>query len=124
MAPKKTLDIEPICVQIGARICELRRKRGLTQEDLARLSQLTANYVARTEGAYHRAALAKLEAIAEALGVSLADLFTSGPAPRTATVLSSLQNELGALTKDDQRLLLEIARRLRRATTARRATSR
>ena len=119
MAQRKTSCVEPLYAAIGARIAELRVKRGLTQEDLARRADLSPNYIARTEGAYHRPTLAKLAAIAEALGVSLIDLLASTQVPIEAAVLRALGSALNALAEHDQRLVLQIARRLRRSTATR-----
>jgi transcriptional regulator with XRE-family HTH domain len=114
MARRKST-IEPMYRAVGARIAELRIKRGLTQEQLASLAGLSPNYIARTEGAYHRPTLAKLLAIGHALGVSLIDLFTMADVPVDAAVLRALASALNALAKHDQRLVLQIAGRLRRS---------
>jgi transcriptional regulator with XRE-family HTH domain len=105
-------DIEPIYTELGRRVAALRKERGLTQESLSDRAGVSANYLARTEGGYHRPNLARLEGIAEALNVTIAALFTNRPVPAAAGVLPTLLTELEKLSRDDQHLLLQLARRL------------
>jgi transcriptional regulator with XRE-family HTH domain len=105
-------DIEPIYTELGRRVAALRRERGLTQESLSDRAGVSANYLARTEGGYHRPNLARLEGIAEALDVNVASLFTNRPAPASSGILPALLAELAKLPRDDQQLLLTLARRL------------
>jgi transcriptional regulator with XRE-family HTH domain len=63
-----------ICVLIGRRTRALRKKRGLTQEELAKRAEITRESLSRLEhgreaGAYVLARLAK------GLGVSLEEFF-------------------------------------------------
>lgn len=110
--PEGPDDIEPIYTELGRRVAALRKERGLTQESLSDRAGVSANYLARTEGGYHRPNLARLEGIAEALDVSVASLFTNRPAPAPSGVLPALLAELAKLPRDDQQLLLQLARRL------------
>ena len=110
--PEGPDDIEPIYTELGRRVAALRKERGLTQESLSDRAGVSANYLARTEGGYHRPNLARLEGIAEALDVSVASLFSNRPAPPAAGVMPTLLAELEKLPRDDQHLLLQLARRL------------
>lgn len=114
-------EIEPIYVRIGRRLAALRKERGLTQETLSDRAGVSANYLARTEGGYHRPNLAKIQGIAEALEVDVASLFAEDAAPPTGHVLPALLRELDHLSKEDQRLLLQLVRRLRAASTGARS---
>ncbi len=106
-------EIEPIYEQIGRRLAALRKERGLTQEMLSDRSGVSANYLARTEGGYLRPNLARIEGIAEALEVTVASLFSSRTEPLQSPVLPALLEELALLSRDDQRLVLQLVRRLR-----------
>lgn len=55
----------------------LRRMRGLNQEQLAEMAGISQGHVSRAENGDSGITLGKLRAIAEALGVPLADLFQS-----------------------------------------------
>lgn len=60
--------------RVAARIVELRKKRGMTQEDLASKTGLNRVTLARLERVMHQPTLDTLDAIARALGVTLVDL--------------------------------------------------
>jgi len=67
MATTKTL--------IGARIKELRRQAGLTQEQLAERVGLDSRHLSRLEVGRHFPSLQSLERIAAALNVQLVEFF-------------------------------------------------
>lgn len=60
---------------IGARIKELRKQAGLTQEQLAELVSLDARHLSRLEVGRHFPSLDSLERIALALNVPLVEFF-------------------------------------------------
>lgn len=69
---------EPSSLQrFGARVRELRRAKGLTQEDLADASGLDRSYVGSLERGERNVSLRNIEKIAKALGVPVARLFRS-----------------------------------------------
>ena len=61
--------------KFGQRIRRLRKERGLSQEDLAELSGLDRTYISGIERGVRNVALRNIEALAQALGVSISDLF-------------------------------------------------
>lgn len=66
-----------VCLRLGKRIRELRKKRGLSQEKLAEKAGITLRHFARLESSRPPAvAFDTLDAIARALGVSLSSLVT------------------------------------------------
>ncbi len=62
--------------QFGQRLRELRRARGLSQEKLAFKSGMHRTYLGSIERGERNPALKNIAAIAEALGVSLSQLFS------------------------------------------------
>lgn len=66
-------------INVGARIRQLRRLRGVTQGELVRRSGLQASYLSKVENAVVLPGLVNLDRIARALRVSLADLVTAPP---------------------------------------------
>ena len=64
-----------ITEQLGQRIRELRKERGLSQEGLAELCGLDRTYISGIERGLRNVALRNIEALAQALGVSISDLF-------------------------------------------------
>lgn len=61
--------------KFGQRVRELRKARGLSQEDFADLCGLDRTYISGIERGLRNVALRNIEAIAQALGVPLSDLF-------------------------------------------------
>lgn len=64
-----------ITEKFGKRIRTLRKERRLSQEALAELCGLDRTYISGIERGFRNVALRNIEALAEALGVSIADLF-------------------------------------------------
>jgi transcriptional regulator with XRE-family HTH domain len=65
----------PITQRFGQRIRELRQERGLSQEGLAERCGLDRTYISGIERGLRNVALRNIEALAHALGVSIASLF-------------------------------------------------
>ena len=71
-------------VDVGERLRELRRIRRATLRQIADRSGLSERFLSQVERGRSSASIASLRKIAEALGVSMADLFEPGgvPGPR------------------------------------------
>jgi transcriptional regulator with XRE-family HTH domain len=65
---------EDIKVRFGRRLRELRRERGLSQEELAFRSGLHRTYVSSAERGERNVSLVNIERLARALGVDICDL--------------------------------------------------
>jgi len=63
--------------RFGKRVRELRLAKGLSQEELAYRADVHRTYLGGIERGKRNPALKNISAIAEALGVSLSELFTS-----------------------------------------------
>jgi len=61
--------------KFGQRIRTLRKARGMTQEELAELSGLDRTYISGIERGLRNVALRNIEALAQALEVSISELF-------------------------------------------------
>jgi transcriptional regulator with XRE-family HTH domain len=70
----KRLLIETVQRDLGRRVAELRAARELTQEALAETLDFTPRYLQRVEAGRENLTLGSLVAIANALGVPLAEL--------------------------------------------------
>ena len=62
--------------ELGQRIKELRQAKGLSQEELAFKAGVHRTYLGGIERGERNPALKNIAAIAEALGVSLSELFS------------------------------------------------
>jgi transcriptional regulator with XRE-family HTH domain len=99
--------------QLGARIAELRKERGLTQVQLAQTLDLTQQMVASYEVGRRRVPVSLLPGIADALGVSIEELIgrqparaaaKRGPAPK----LQQQIERIAQLPKAKQRFVIEM----------------
>lgn len=64
-----------VLVKFGERVRELRKKRGLSQEELAFKADLHRTYIGMIERAEKNITLVNVEKIANALDVQIYDLF-------------------------------------------------
>ena len=64
-----------ITKSLGARICFLRKQRGLSQEKLALQIDMDRTYLASVETGKRNISIENIEKIANGLGVSLEELF-------------------------------------------------
>lgn len=65
----------PITEKFGNRIKTLRKARGLSQEELAELCSLDRTYISGIERGLRNVALRNIESLAQALEVSISELF-------------------------------------------------
>lgn len=69
------MEKEPILLAFGQRVQELRKKRNLSQEQLADMSGVHRTYIGMVERAEKNITLRNIKKIAEALDVNIKDLF-------------------------------------------------
>lgn len=69
------MEKESILLAFGQRVQELRKKRNLSQEQLADMSGVHRTYIGMVERAEKNITLRNIKKIAEALGVNIKDLF-------------------------------------------------
>jgi transcriptional regulator with XRE-family HTH domain len=99
-------------VELGARITELRKELGLTQQQLAEALETTQQQVASYESARLRVPASMLPRLARVLGVTLEMLI--GEEPRTAAKrgptpkLQQQLERLSSLPKPKQRAIMEV----------------
>jgi len=70
------MNIERVKQQFGNRVRELRYAAGLTQEELADKAELDRSYVGSVERGERNLSLENVCRLAEAIGVSPAELFS------------------------------------------------
>lgn len=90
-----------LVVAFGARVHQLRKAKGLTQEELGVATGVTVDAISSMERGLTGPRLHRLAQIADALDVSLSELFAIAPVPRTAAerTLQGLREELADLGK-------------------------
>jgi len=63
-----------ICEQFGGRLRQIRRKRKITQEELAHRVGLDVSYLSEVENGLKEPCLRKMKEIAQGLGITLSQL--------------------------------------------------
>lgn len=66
---------EDIRIRFGRRVRELRKERGWSQEVLAGKCGLNRSYLSEVEGGGRNVSLENIEVLADALGISVGELF-------------------------------------------------
>lgn len=94
----------------AARLRELRRLRGMSQAELAELARVTPSYVWKLESGKSAPGLDLMERLAQALGVSLAELLPDVTPPDTTAVLKERAQQMTSslLANADRETLLTL----------------
>ena len=89
----------------GKRIKELRERKKLTQEKLAEKVGLDLQTISRIETGYYFTSFENLEKLANALEVTMADLFNFGHLKTKEELIKEINTELSTSSeKDVQRI--------------------
>lgn len=99
---------------LGARIKELRKRKGLTQEQLAERVDLATRYVSLIEVGRSSPSLETIENIATTLDVELKDLFDYMHLDPERVSPDQLKNSLEEIDEGNRKLLYRIARLMMR----------
>ena len=104
-----------LLLELGRRVADARRSRGLTQEGLGELVGLDASSVSRVERGKRWLSFDALVRLARVLGVSLGallDLDLELPVPEPASEDADLLRTIGRLSPARRELLLRLAKEL------------
>ena len=95
---------------IGERIRNFRKEKGLSQEELADIANLHATYIGQLERGEKNATLESIEKVANALEISLEDLFRSiHPNPDYQTyTLTQIISRLQTRNIEDLKMILKL----------------
>jgi transcriptional regulator with XRE-family HTH domain len=118
---KKTIRHDEIVARFGQKLRELRLARGMSQAELARLAEVTTNYISRLEGGGAAPGIDLVARIGLALGVPIADLLpTTTPAPNDLAVTRQQATRLfdSLLQTEDRAVLLLLTQLLARLSEA------
>lgn len=93
----KALDVQK---EFGRKVFEFRKKKALTQEGLAAAIEKSVDTISNVERGFSATRLSTAAAIADVLGITLADLFTFNPVPPQTRHHRDVINRFAELTKD------------------------
>ncbi|CCQ98652.1 putative transcription factor, MBF1 like protein [[Clostridium] ultunense Esp] len=95
---------------IGERIRKYRKERGLSQEELAYMANLHTSYIGQLERGEKNATLESIEKVANALGITLEQLFRSIKTDSNSKddTLTQIVTQLQARSIEDQTIFLQM----------------
>lgn len=96
---------------VGARVRELRKERGLSQEELAHLANLHPTYIGKLERGERNMSVESLEKAASALGLSLEQLFRHLQPEKDdedSVTLNQIINRLYGKSTDEKKTILRL----------------
>lgn len=102
-------------IALGKEIRDLRRKRGLTQEQLAELADLSTPYVSHLERGTKKLSLAVLVRLSESLGVTVDRLLTGNQEIDKTAFYFEVQELLEDCTVRERAVLAEIVSAAKRS---------
>ena len=94
---------------LGARIKELRKRRGFTQDQLSEQVDLATRYISMIEVGRSSPSLETIENIARVLGVELKVLFDFAHLDPDAIAVKGILTSMEGINEDNRRLLYRIA---------------
>lgn len=99
---------------IGNRIKELRKKKGLSQEQLSEKAEITPNYLSRVERGTENPTLNMLIKLANALEVEVWEIFDFGHRGSRRDLKSILNKVAGEANEEQLRLMVKVLRAIAR----------
>jgi transcriptional regulator with XRE-family HTH domain len=100
--------------KLGARLKEIRKARGLTQEELAEKVDLSPQYLSRLEGGHQSPSIETVATLAEALDLELFELFDMGHQGTVKEVRERLRKVIQESSEEELRLGLKLLQALSR----------
>lgn len=100
--------------KLGARLKEIRKARGLTQEALAEKVDLTPQYLSRLEAGHQSPSVETVARLAEALDLELYELFNFGHQGTVKEVRERLRKLIQESREEELRLGLKLLHALSR----------
>jgi transcriptional regulator with XRE-family HTH domain len=95
---------------LGARIKELRKARGLSQEQLSEKINIDPKHLSRIEVGKSYPSLDTAEKLAKALGVEIKDLFEFAHHTRSKELTENISRMVKGVDDNDLRLIFKIIR--------------
>jgi transcriptional regulator with XRE-family HTH domain len=101
-------------VLLGVRIKELRKRTGLSQDQLAEHVGIEAKYLSRIEVGKRQPSFETLENIADSLHVEMKELFDFSHLDKEATSKKGIENVLEGASNEELRLVYKLIEAVRK----------
>ncbi len=96
---------------VGARIRDIRKERGLSQEELAHIANLHPTYIGKLERGERNMSVESLDKATSALGISLEELFKNLHEPvndQGSLLITQIVKRLYGRSIDDKKAVLKL----------------
>lgn len=93
---------------LGTRIRELRRKRGLTQEKLAELAEISAPSISKIESGIYHPSEENIERIAKILDVEIYELYKFDKTSNAGITKDKINSLINKANNEQLKLILKI----------------
>ena len=100
--------------RLGSKVRELRKSKGLSQEELADRADLHYTYVGGIERGERNPSLKSIEKIATALNIDIGELLVFQPKEKPASMEDALRSEINELLKRKNQKELRLAAKVLR----------
>ncbi len=110
------LNLKDVNKIIGKSFKDIRKSKKYTQEEIAEKCNVTPEYLSKFENGKYNASIYNIILLCRAIHISPMQLLHSFFDDTNETVISNLLDELKTLQLEDQKLLLEFVKRLKKGT--------
>lgn len=100
--------MKPIRKLLGERIKELRKAKGLTQEQLAELVSVEPRHISRVEGGYNSPSIERLALISEVLSVPIQELFNFMHLNETEDRMKDIDTVIRGMNEEYQKIVYKV----------------
>lgn len=104
-------NVKSLTYIVGNNIALTRKRKGMTQAELAEKLEMSAESLSRIENGIVAPRFPRIQAMAKVLGCSVADLFRS-PDDSVETRAASISDMLHSLPTEKQEEVVELVRRI------------
>lgn len=110
------LDLKDVNKKIGQTFKEIRKSKKYTQEEVAEKSNVTPEYLSKFENGKYNASIYNIILLCNSINTSPMQLLHFFFEDTNDTIMSNLLDELKTLELEDQKLILEIVKRIKKGT--------
>lgn len=111
---KKALQIKLKCMEnaielVGHKIKEIRKRKNISQEKLAKMIDMNHRSIVRLENSYSKPSLETLNKIAKALNVKITDFFETETIKSRTEIIKDIQNSIDSMNDNELKMFYKAA---------------
>lgn len=110
------LNLKDVNLKIGQTFKEIRKSKKYTQEEVAEKCNVTPEYLSKFENGKYNASIYNIILLCKSIDTSPMQLLHFFFDDTNDTILSNLSDEIKDLELEDQKLLLELVKKIKKST--------